>query len=53
MTHTFNKTPLDEGSARRRKLYLTKNNTHKGQTAMPPAGFKPAIPVNELPHTTP
>jgi len=53
MTHTFSRTPLDEGSARRRELYLTNNNTHKSQTAMPPTGFKPVIPENERPQTTP
>jgi hypothetical protein len=30
-------------------LYL-KTNTHKSETAVPPAGFEPAIPPSELPH---
>jgi hypothetical protein len=36
---TLGRTPLDEESARRRDLYLTTNNIHNRQTAMPPAGF--------------
>jgi hypothetical protein len=48
MTHThthtqLGRTPLDEWSARRRDLYLTIHNTHKKQTAMPPAGFESTI----------
>jgi len=31
MTHTFGMTPLDEGSARRRDLYLATYNTHKNK----------------------
>jgi hypothetical protein len=47
---TVGMTPLDEGSARRRDLYLT---THyaKRQTFMPPAEFEPAIPASERPQT--
>jgi len=44
-------TPLDEWSARRRDLYLTPHITHKRQTSMPPAEFKPAIPASERPQT--
>jgi hypothetical protein len=44
---TLGMTPLDEGSARRRDLYLTTHNTHKRQTSMPPATFEPAIPASE------
>jgi hypothetical protein len=44
-------TPLDEGSARRRDLYLTTRNTHNRQTSIPPAGFEPAIPESERPQT--
>jgi hypothetical protein len=40
-------TPLDEGSARRRDLYLTTYNTHKTQTSMPFGVFEPAIPASE------
>jgi hypothetical protein len=43
---TLGRTPLDEGPARRRVLYLTTHNTHKRQTSMPPAGFEPIIPVS-------
>jgi hypothetical protein len=48
---TLGRTPLDEGSARRRDLYLTTHNTHKRQTSMPPAGFEPTIPASERPQT--
>ena len=44
---TLGVTPLDEGSARRRDLYLTIHNTHKSQTSMFPAGFEPTIPARE------
>jgi hypothetical protein len=40
---TLSRTPLDEGPARRRDLYLTKHNIHERQTSMPPAGFEPTI----------
>jgi len=33
MTHTLDKIPLDEGSARRRDPYLTTHNTHDRQTS--------------------
>ena len=48
---TLGRTPLDEGSTRRRDLYVTIQNTHKRQTLIPPAGFEPVIPVSELPQT--
>ena len=48
---TLSRTAPDEWSAPHRKLYLTKHNTHKRQTAMLPAGFEPAIPANKRPHT--
>jgi hypothetical protein len=44
---TLGRTPLDEGPALRRDLYLTTHNTHKRQTAMPPVGFEPTILVSE------
>jgi hypothetical protein len=44
---TVGRTPLDEGSARSRDLYLTTHNTHNRQTSMPPAGFEPAIPASD------
>jgi hypothetical protein len=48
-THTqIGRNPLDEGSARRRDLYLT---THNRQTSMPPTGFELAIPASERPQT--
>jgi len=49
-THTtVGRTPLDEGSARRRDLYLTTHNIHNRQKSMPPAGSKPVIPTSEWP----
>jgi hypothetical protein len=42
-TNTLGRSPLDEGSARRRYLYL---KTHKRQTCLPPAEFEPAIPAS-------
>ena len=44
---TVGRTPLDEWSARRTDLYLTRNNTHNRQTSMAPAGFEPAISAGE------
>ena len=49
--HTVCRTPLDEGSARRRDLYLTTHNIHKRQTSTPSAGFETAIPASEWPQT--
>jgi len=34
------RTPLDEWSVRRKELYLTSYNTHKGQIFMPPGGIQ-------------
>jgi hypothetical protein len=44
---TVARTLLDEGSARRRELYLTTHNTHNRKTSMPSAGFESAIPAGE------
>jgi hypothetical protein len=44
---TVGRTALDEGSARRRVLYLTTHNTHNRQTAMPPLGFELTISESE------
>jgi hypothetical protein len=41
---TLGRTPLKEGPARRRDLYLTTHNTLKRQTFMPPVGFFCACP---------
>ena len=38
--------PLDEFTARRRDLYLTKHNNHTRQTFVPQAGFETAVPTN-------
>jgi hypothetical protein len=48
---TICRNPLDEGSARRRGLCLTKHNTHNRQTSMPPPEFEPTIPTSERPQT--
>jgi hypothetical protein len=48
---TLGVTPLDEWSARHTDHYLTTHNTHKRQTSMPQAGFKPTVPANEWPQT--
>jgi hypothetical protein len=48
---TRGRIPLDEWSARRRDLYLTTQDTHDRRTFMLSAGFKPAIPASERPHT--
>jgi hypothetical protein len=48
---TLGRTPLDEVSALRRDFYLITRNTHKRQTAMPPAIFEPAIPASIRPQT--
>jgi len=45
--NTFGRTPLDVWSARRRNLYLTTHNTHKGQISMSSTGFEPAISVRK------
>ena len=44
---TVGRTPLDEGSARRRDLHLTTLNTHNRQTSMLPVGFEPTISAGE------
>ena len=48
---TVGRTPLDEWSAPRRDLYLTKQNTHNRQTSMTPVGFEPTISAGERPQT--
>ena len=50
-THTLTVTALDEGSDRRRHLYLTTYNTHHRQTSMSAAGFESAIPTSERSQT--
>ena len=42
--NTLGRTPLDEGSARRRDLYLTTHNTQKRQTSMPPGEIRTRNP---------
>jgi len=48
-THTLGMTPLDEGSARRKYLYLKTHNIHNRQTSVSSVGFETAIPASELP----
>ena len=48
---TVSRIPLDEGSARRRDLYMTKYNIHNRQTSMRPVGFEPTISAGERPKT--
>jgi hypothetical protein len=48
-TYTLGRTFRDEGSARPRKLYLTKHNIYKTQTSISLAGFEPAISATERP----
>jgi hypothetical protein len=51
-THaTFSRAPLDEGSARRRDLYLTTQTLYKRQTSILPVGFEPTIPASARPQT--
>jgi len=49
---TLCRTPLDDGSSRRRDLFLTTHNAHKRQkTSMLPAGFEPTTPASKRPQT--
>jgi hypothetical protein len=51
-THTtFGRTPLDEGSARRRDLYLTTQTLYKRNISMPLVGCEPRIPASARPQT--
>jgi hypothetical protein len=50
-TYRHGRTPLDEGSARRRGLYLYNTQLFTRNTSMPPTGFEPAIPAIERPQT--
>jgi hypothetical protein len=50
-THTLDRTSLDEGSACRRDLYLTTNNTEDSQRAVRLAGFELPIQARERPQT--
>jgi hypothetical protein len=48
---TIGRTLLDEGSARRRDLYMTTHNTHNRQISMPPVEFELTISAGEQPQT--
>jgi hypothetical protein len=49
--HTaLSRTPLDDGSALRRELYLTTHNIQKIDIHAP-SGFEPAIPASKRPYT--
>ena len=47
---TVGRTPLDEGLARSRDLYLTTHDTHNRQKSMTPVGFEPTISAGERLH---
>ena len=47
---TFDRTPMEEWSARHRDLYLKKAR-HSEDTALSPVGLEPAIPPSERPQT--
>jgi hypothetical protein len=44
---THERTPLDDGSTRRKDLYLTTHDTYRTQISMSSARFEPAISVSE------
>jgi hypothetical protein len=48
---TVGRTPLDEGSAGRRDIYLTTYNTHNRQISMPPVRFEAMVSAGERPQT--
>ena len=48
---TVGRTPLNEGSVRRRDLYLTTHNTHKRQISRSTAEFEPPIPTTARPQS--
>jgi len=50
-TQTQNRPPLDERSAGRRDLYLTKRNVQNRRTPIPAAGFEPAIATSDRQQT--
>jgi hypothetical protein len=50
-THTFDRTPLDGGSAICQEIYMATHNIHKRYTSMLLAGFEPVIPASEPPQT--
>jgi hypothetical protein len=47
MTHTIDKIPLDEGSARRRHLYLKTQDTHNRQTDRHPCHRRVSNPQSK------
>jgi len=50
-THTHSRTPLDDGSAHCKDLYLTTHNIHNRQTSTPPVEFEPVTPARAWPQT--
>lgn len=48
---TFDRTLLDERSARQRQPYLTTQKAHKRQISMPAEEFEPSVPARERPQT--
>jgi len=49
--NTVGGNPLDEWSARRKDLYVTTHNNHKGHISLPPEEFESAVPASERPQT--
>jgi len=49
--YTHGRTPLEEGSARRRSLYLRTHNIHNRQISTTPAEFQTEIPASERSQT--
>jgi len=50
-SHTLGRKLLDEGSARRKDLYLTTHNIYKREKSLLWARFEPAAPASEWPQT--
>jgi len=48
---TLGTSPLDDGSAHRKDIYLTTHNIHNRQRSMPPARFELAMPAGKRPQT--
>jgi len=53
VTCTLGRIPPDEGSARRRDVYMTAHNIHTRPASMSPEKFEPAILTGERPQTHP
>jgi len=49
--HKIGRTPLDEGSASHKYIYLTPHNIHSSRTSIHQVGFELAIPASKRPQT--